>query len=139
MTGKRNVPFAGITCRFYIQDFAACRRVGQASHNARLARFQFGFAEVLRRAEHFRHDLWRDRGVFSFSARDLRCNTTANRGDLALELADTSFMRVIVDDVPERFLLPLALLGFKPVLFQLPPNQISLRDLKFLALGVTGQ
>src|SRR4026209_1934559 len=46
-------------------------------------------------------------------------------------------MRVIADDAAKRVLLELTLLGFEPVLLQLPGDQISLRNLEFLALGVT--
>ncbi len=48
-------------------------------------------------------------------------------------------MRVIVDDPANRILLKFALIGLESVLLELSPNEISFRDLQFLALGVTGQ
>ena len=48
-------------------------------------------------------------------------------------------MGVIVDDFPERILLPFDLFRFQSIFFHLPLDQITLRNLKFLALGVARQ
>jgi len=48
-------------------------------------------------------------------------------------------MRVIADDAAKRVLLEFTLLGFEPVLVQLSRHKIALRNLEFLALGVTGK
>src|SRR5882672_4079448 len=66
-------------------------------------------------------------------------DSTANRSDLALELAHSRFVGVIVDDLPKGVVLPVALLGLQSIFFHLSPDQITFRDLKFFALGVTRQ
>ena len=76
--------------------------------------------------------------VLGFSARDLRRDAATNSADLALQFAHAGFVRVIVNDPAKRVLLPFALLGLESVFLQLPLDEISLRDLEFLALGVTG-
>src|SRR5712692_3447044 len=77
--------------------------------------------------------------MFRFTAGNARRDSTANRSDLALELAHAGFVRVIVDDLPERVVLPVDLFGLQAVFFHLPPDEITFRDLELLALGVTGQ
>src|SRR6266446_5341148 len=77
--------------------------------------------------------------MFRFTAGNARRDSTANRSDLALELAHAGFVRVIVDDLAERVVLPVDLFGLQAVFFHLPPDEITFRDLELLALGVTGQ
>ena len=48
-------------------------------------------------------------------------------------------MRVIIDDAAKRFLLPVTLLGFQSVLFELSRQQIAFCDLQLLAFGITRQ
>ena len=138
LTGEDDVPFAGITGRFDIENFATVRRVSQSRDHARFARGQFCFANVLGRPERLRHDFGRDGDRLSFAARKSGRNRPADRADLPLEFAHTSFVRVIVDHTAKRFVLPLTLLGLESVFLQLSSNQITFRDLEFLAFGVTG-
>ena len=77
--------------------------------------------------------------MIDFAARDLGRNSPANCPDLTLELANARFMCVITDDATKRVLLELTLPGFKAVLLQLSRNKITLRNLEFLALGITGK
>src|SRR6202040_4253281 len=49
VTGEHNISLTRITCRFNVEHFAAGWRVSEAGDNTRLARFQFGFADVLGR------------------------------------------------------------------------------------------
>src|SRR5207253_699090 len=77
--------------------------------------------------------------VFRFTVGNARRDSTANRSDLALELAHAGFVRVIVDDLAERVVLPVDLFGLQADFFHLPPDEITFRDLELLALGVTGQ
>src|SRR5206468_5204 len=61
-----------------------------------------------------------------------------DRADLPLQFPHTCFVRVIVNDLADRVILPFDLLGLEAVFLQLPLYQISLRNFDFLALGVTG-
>ena len=139
LPGKRDIPFARITRRFDVQYFAAGRCVSQSGDHAGFTGLELCFANVFGRAKHFRHHLRRDRCVIDFAARDLRRNAATHSSDLTLELTNAGFMRVIADDAAKRVLLEFTLLGFEPVLLQLSRDKISLRDLEFLALGVTGK
>src|SRR5438128_2537754 len=96
---------------------ATSRRVSQACNHTGFAGLELCFANVFCRAKHFSHELRRDAYVLGLSARNARRNAPTNRRDLTLQFAHTSFMRVIVDDVADGFLLPLALLGFKSIFF----------------------
>ena len=138
VSGERDVAFAGITRRFDVQHFAALRSVSQACNHTGFACLELCFANVFCRAQHFRHELCRNRRALDFSPRNLRRDSTADGCDLALQLPHSSFVRVIVNDLAERVLLPFDLLGLESVFFQLPLHQVSFGDLEFLALGVTG-
>src|SRR6516162_3926889 len=120
-----------------MQYLAAGWCVSQSSDHTGLAGLQLGFANVSGRTKHFGNHLRCNRCMIDFAARDLSRDAPTNSSDLTLELAHARFVRVIVDDVPKRVLLELTLLGFEPVLLQLSGDQISLRNLEFLALGVT--
>ena len=76
--------------------------------------------------------------VLGFAAGHLRRDAATDRADLALQLAHPGFVRVIVDHPDERIFLPFALLRLEAVFLELSPNEISARDLEFLALGVAG-
>src|SRR5581483_4003287 len=52
--------------------------------------------------------------------------------DLALELANPSFTRVALDQLAQRFIRDLQLLGGQAVLLELPGNEVALRDFEFL-------
>src|SRR5438093_5812677 len=119
VSGERDISLAGITRRFDVQHFATGRRVSQTGNHTGVAGLELCFANIFRRAKHFRYEFRRDRYVLGFSARDLRCNSAADGCDLSLELAHAGFVRVIVDDVAERFLLPLDLLGLESVFLPL--------------------
>src|SRR5438093_4286301 len=138
VSGERDISFAGITCRFDVQYFAASRRVRQTGNDSRFTGLELCFAHVFRRTEHLRHQFRRDRCMLDFSARNLRRNAPAHSCDLALQFAHAGFVCVIVNHAAERFLLPFTLLGFESVFLQLPLHEVSLCDLEFLALGVTG-
>ena len=139
MSGESDISFPRITRRFDVQHFTTGRCVSQPRDNTRLARFESGLAHVFGWAEHFDDQLGRDRGVLGFSPRHLRCNSTTNRRNLPLKLADARFMCVVVNDPAERFVLPFDLFGLKSVFLQLPSDEISFGDLEFFALGVTRQ
>src|SRR5207249_9159851 len=91
------------------------------------------FANVLRRAEHFTHELWCDRYMLGFSARNLRCDAATKCADLSFELTDTGLMCVVVDNTSERVVFPDALFGFQSVFFELPRHEVPLGDLELLA------
>src|SRR3989449_236202 len=71
-------------------------------------------------------------GMPSWSAWDL----ASQLADLALELADASLARVTRDDSAQRGVGDRELLGGEPVFRELPRNEIPLRDLELLPLGV---
>ena len=99
VSGERDVAFARITGRFNVQHFAASRRVSQPGDNARLARFQFRFAHIFRRTEHFDDQLGRDGDVLNFSPRaHLRCDAATNSSDLTFKFTDAGFVCVIVNN-----------------------------------------
>src|SRR5215471_3450843 len=120
-----------------MQYLAAGWCVSQSGDHTGLAGLQLGFANVSGRTKHFGNHLRCNRCMIDFAARDLSRDAPTNSSDLTLELAHAGFMRVIADDPAKRILLELTLPGFEPVLLQLSGDQISLRNLEFLALGVT--
>src|SRR5215471_2885905 len=122
-----------------MQYLAAGWCVSQSGDHTGLAGLQPGFANVSGRTKHFGNHLRCNRCMIDFAARDLSSDATTNSSDLTLELADTGFMRVIADDPAKRVLLKFALLRLESVLLQLTRNKVALRDLEFLALGVTGK
>src|SRR5262245_11923154 len=122
-----------------MQYLAAGWCVSQSSDHTGLAGLQPGFANVSGRAKHFGNHLRCNRRMIDFAARDLSRGAPTNSSDLTLELAHAGFMRVIADDPAKRVLLELTLLGFESVLLQLSRDKVSLRNLEFLALGVTGE
>ena len=78
-----------------------------------------------------------DLGLVPFRAapRDL----PAQRADLALEIAHAGLARVAADDVANRGLRELDLLGRQPVILHLLPDQVLEGDLQLLFLGVAGE
>ena len=77
--------------------------------------------------------------MIHFAPSDLCRHAATDRADLPLEFAHAGFARVVVDHKPQRVFVPFALLGLEAVLFELSPNEIFLRNLELLALGVTGE
>src|SRR5437870_9180900 len=138
VSGQRDISFARITCCFDVQYFAASRRVSQTGNDSRFTGLELCFANIFRRAEHLRQQFRRDRCMLDFSTSNLRRNAATDRADLPLQFPHTCFVRVIVNDLADRFILPFDLLGLESVFLQLPLYQISLRNFDFLALGVTG-
>src|SRR5947209_6030518 len=139
LPGQGDVPLAWVTRCFDVQYLAAHWRISESGDNPRFTGLQSGLANVTLRPQHLPDQLWPDDDSVALTPGNLGGHSTTNCTDLALQLSNASFAGVVINDQPERVLLPFALLGLEPVLFQLPANQISLSDFEFLPLGVTGK
>src|SRR5205823_1590128 len=93
-------------------------------------------ADLLTAKEVF-NDLPRDDQLLRLAFRDAPRFLAADRAYVALQIADARLPRVMADDVADRFFRELDLLRFQAVLIDLPRNQVALRDVELLVLGVT--
>src|SRR2546422_1111503 len=143
--GIRDVAVTGVqTCALPIShharldehDVAADRRVIHRGGDPDLVLAGHALGMDLGPPEEVVHVPGVHREALDLRARDLARDLASQLADLALELADAGLARVTRDDSAQRGVGDRELLGGEPVFRELPRNEIPLRDLELLPLGV---
>src|SRR5580704_4849915 len=70
------------------------------------------------------------------TARDLRSDTSTNGGNFSFQVANSSLIRVILNNRLDRILFESALLRAQPVLLDLSWNKISLSNIQLFSFGI---
>jgi hypothetical protein len=86
--------------------------------------------------EQLAHVLRRDRQIVGAARRELAGDLSRHRADLALELAHAALARVVRHDAHHGVVGEHDVLALEPRLLDLTRDQVLLRDLRLLALGV---
>ena len=137
---QRQVPVAaGEQHRFDVQDVAADLGPRQARGDARTREAERAVGSEARRSQVVRHVLGRHVPDVGRIGRDLRGHLPRDRADLPFERAHAGFTRVLRNHAPQRLVVDDQLLGRQPVLLALPRDEVHLRDVDLLLLGVAAE
>ena len=121
------------------QDVAANRRPRQSGSDADLIAFEQLILEDFRPAEKLIQVVGMDLADLLFSGSDLTRNLAADRGDLAFEISQSGFLRVLIDDGAHAVIGELNLVLCQAVLGNLFRNQMPLRDLELFLFGISAR
>src|SRR5581483_1353654 len=135
--GEATLAFHGIG--FYEKNVAAGRSPGQADcdSGALGALGNFAFAADFYSAQEFLNDLRRDDQFFVFPFRDAARLLAADGSDIAFEVANAGFARVMPDEIAHRLTRELDRLRGDTVFLNLARNQVLERDMNLLFLRVS--
>src|SRR5438093_2633554 len=141
LTGHVEPAFALHAIGFDEQDVAARWRPSQPNDYASaLGAFgDFAFATNLDATEKLLHHFFDDHQAVVFALSQTPRLLAADGSDIAFQIANPGFARVVADHVAHAFLRKLDLIGRDAVLVYLPWNQILERNVNFLLFCVALQ
>src|SRR5581483_4405409 len=90
-------------------------------------------------AQEFMNDVRGDNQLLRLAFGDASCLLAANGSDVAFQVTDTGFARVVTNDVPNAFFGKLDLLDRNAVLFDLSRDEVLEGNMHLLFLGVSLQ
>src|SRR5262249_9406031 len=136
LAGEDERAIAGHARRLDKENVAADRRPGEPGRDARHARAHRHFALELARAQD-RGEVTRINGHGGVAAfGDAHGHMAHYPADLALEIAHAGLARVVGDDLAQRIVADLGLLGLEPIRLELAAHEIAPRDLQLFFFGV---
>ncbi len=139
LSGQRERAFAFHGGGFDEQDVAADRRPRESCGDADLIALEQFVLEDFRPAEKLIQIVGVDLADLLFSGGDLPRNLAADGGDLPLEVSQSGFLRVQIDDRAHAFIGELNLVLCQAVLGNLFRDQVPLGDFELFLFGVTGE
>ncbi len=137
--GQGQPALAGHRSGFDEKDFAADRRPRQPGSDARHSRPVGKLAEEARRPEQLGNLFGVDRCWLLAPLGAAPGHLAADRGNLALEIAQPGFAGVVADDLADCRIANSQVRLEKSVLIELLGDDVLLRDMRLLFLAVAGK
>ena len=134
LAGERQAAAASHRRRFDEEDVAADRRPRQTGRDADLIALEQFVLENFRPAEKLIQIVGVNLADLLFAGRDLLGDLAADRCDLAFEIPQSGFLRVLIDDGADAFVGELDLALLQSVFFDLFRNEMPLGDLELFLL-----
>ena len=139
LPGQDQVPPPLHRLRLDVEDLPSDRRPGQPRGDPDLVARQALLGQDARRPETAAQPGGVDGHGVAPPQRELHGDLAADRGDLALEVAQPGLARVAADHLPQHRLGEGHVSGAQAVRLELLRHEVAARDLDLLLLGVSGE